>query len=1610
MASKLFPSLAATAFAAMLFNFFLKRRSRAITGGEAHKNAAANDGTAGCTSSSHTSTGVPEMATSSGANKNAAASDGTARGDSGTNTSTGVPEMATSSGANKDAAANDGTPSSDSNTHTSTEAQEMATSLGANEDAAANDTAGGGSGTHTSTGIPEMATSSGANKDVAANNGTARGASGTPTTKGAPAMATSSGANKDAAANDGTAGGDSCTHTSTGAPEMATLSGANKDAAANDGTANGDSNTHSSPEAHEMATSSGANRDATTKDNAAGGDSSTHTSTVVPEMATSSGANKDASADDGTAGGDSSTHTSTRVPEMEASKDATANDGTASGDSNTHTSTEAHEMATSSGANKDAAANDGTAEGASSTHTSLEDQGYDFEVFLSFAGSDTREEVRYQMGGYAEAFLSHEKKRRYGEETICQWKAALNAVGAINGWDLHNKTDRREGEFAKEVTQVVFNELKKANLEVSDCFVNVDNHVNAIMEMIGVGTSETRIIGIYGMGGVGKTTIAKMIYNELSNNFEHHCFLSNIREMSERKGIEYLQNQLIFDILKVKETDIKNIEDGTKTIKARLRTKKVLLFLDDVDHKKHMDALVDKHWYGTGSKLIITTRNKEILEVPKVDKPYEVSGMDNAQSLQLFRKYAFKTDYPSKEYDDQSKRAIAIARGLPLALEVIGSLLWHTEKEMWDATLKMLESVPRDKILSKLKISYDALDFRQKRIFLDIACLFVGYDKDILVRFWDHSYLFPEEAMKVLQDMSLIKIDEDNEVWMHDQLRDLGREMVREKSDTKIEKQSRVWDSKEGLNLLRHKGKKKVEALRLQLDHQWQYHFTNENFESLSNLRFLEVDGSMENDHAEERPLGHESTSNVLKINIIQENSHLLPQLRWLSWHEIPPTFKIRNFLTEDLVILDLFESEITDDWNGWSHIEEMKNLKVLNLSDCNCLERTPIFSADSNLERLNLSDCQSLIEIDKSIRRLKCLVSLDLSYCMKLQKLPDELGNGLASLEYLSLFQCRLLRRLPESIGNLKLLNELNISGTRIKKIPYSIKNLKNLKVAKMRGSAISKIPAALWMDGMLEEIEASGKYRAEQVNIGNCISKSKSLRILKLWSVEIHALSMLPESLVELQLWKLCMDIFPDLSNLTNLKGLKLWFCSPDSVGRSYGPVADPLPRWIGNLTKLESLHLRFDCETASPTDLSLPPQLKSLCLRGCNLDSLLRLPSSLSSLSLEHCNSHCSMEDLSNLKQLSSLKIENSAIVEIQGLSCLENLRDLELHGLGHVKILPDLRNLNKLSSLKVQNCDNLVEIQGELPRSLCILHIYRCGMLQTMPDLSSFMGKKEVKIDYCKNLNMEAILGYARKSLQDLQLEDVEQLQILCDLSNLRNTNELTSLQVRGCGNLVKIQGELPQSLKKLEIHSCKSLQELPNMSCLIALREICICECGDLVEIQDKLPQSLEKLEIYSCKSLQKLPVLSNSMRLREVCICECGDLVEIQGKLPQSLEKLEIYSCKSLQKLPVQSNSIGLREVCIRECGDLVEIQGKLSQSLEKLIIDRCKSLRKLPYLSSLIGLQEFCVVKCGDLVKIQGKLPLSLEKLKINNCKSLRKLPYMWRFMRLRKANYHNH
>ncbi|XP_065621503.1 disease resistance protein RUN1 [Quercus suber] len=159
---------------------------------------------------------------------------------------------------------------------------------------------------------------------------------------------------------------------------------------------------------------------------------------------------------------------------------------------------------------------------------------------------------------------------------------------------------------------------------------------------LALGSYDVRFIGIWAMGGMGKTTLARVVYNMISKKFEDCVFIEDVREKIEKNGIVPLQEKII-EVLKEKDMKIQEKYDGVLKIYNRLCKKKILLVLDDIDKLIHLEMLAGKRdWFGFGSRIIITTRDKHVLEAHGVDEIYEVKGLYREDSLQLFSSKAFK--------------------------------------------------------------------------------------------------------------------------------------------------------------------------------------------------------------------------------------------------------------------------------------------------------------------------------------------------------------------------------------------------------------------------------------------------------------------------------------------------------------------------------------------------------------------------------------------------------------------------------------------------------------------------------------------------------------------------------------------------------------------------------------------------------------------------------------------------------------------------------------------------------------------------------------------------------------------------------------------------------
>jgi len=334
--------------------------------------------------------------------------------------------------------------------------------------------------------------------------------------------------------------------------------------------------------------------------------------------------------------------------------------------------------------------------------------------------------------------------------------------------------------------------------------VGLEPHVKNVIGLFENQPTKVCMIGIWGMGGSGKTTVAKAIYNQIPYTFGDKNFIQGIREACETDGrdLVHLQEKLPSDALKTNVTTERG-EMKKITIENRLFGKRLFIVLDDVNEIDQLKDLGrnDKQ-FGQGSVIIITTRNLDLLYQLNVDYVYEMDKLDENDSLELFSWHAFGEAKPKEDFIKFARSAVAYCGGLPLALEVLGSYLRKRSVNEWRSVLSKLEIIPNTQVQNILRISFDGLCLIEKDIFLDVCCFFIGKDRDYVIKILNGCGLHAHIGIKVLIERGLIKIEKNNAVGMHRLLRDMGREIVRQTSTMQPGRRRRLWLHKDVLDVL----------------------------------------------------------------------------------------------------------------------------------------------------------------------------------------------------------------------------------------------------------------------------------------------------------------------------------------------------------------------------------------------------------------------------------------------------------------------------------------------------------------------------------------------------------------------------------------------------------------------------------------------------------------------------------------------------------------------------------------------------------------------------------------------------------------------------------------
>ncbi|XP_044509369.1 disease resistance-like protein DSC1 [Mangifera indica] len=795
-------------------------------------------------------------------------------------------------------------------------------------------------------------------------------------------------------------------------------------------------------------------------------------------------------------------------------------------------------------------------------------------VFYHVPPSD----VWNQMGTFGEGFAKLEERFKERPDMLQRWRIALTEAANLSGYNTD--VTRWEPDLVEVIVENIVEILDHVYPSDNKDLVGVQSSIKKIESLLCIGSKDVCIVGIWGMGGIGKTTIAQALYDEICNQFEGSYFALNVSEESESpNSLTLLRQELFASILKDGPSD-----SGFIFTKLRLFHKRVLLVFDDVTSLEQIKFLIgDLNCLGFGSRIIVTTRDRQVLKNYGVDDDniYKVDPLFHHDALQLFSWYAFQQNRPAFGYNELSSRVIKYAEGVPLALKVLGSFFRGKTKSEWESAIYNLEQMPCKNIQMVLKVSYDGLDLYEKNIFLDIACFLKWESRDIIIKFLNSSGFFAEIGISVLIDRCLITVS-NNRITMHALLQEMGWEIVQEECYRDPSNRSRLWNHADIHHVLKNNmGSNTIEGICLDMSNITHINLNPCAFSEMPNLRFLKA----YNSHCEE--------NSINKLCLTKDLEFVFAELSYLCWHGCPLKSLQSGFYLENLVALDMSYSDIQQLWMG---DQILLNLKTINLSHSKHLQGSPDFSVTPNLESLILEDCSSLLEISSSINRLDKLVVLNLRQCKSLHSLPMSINSKFLRKVFLS--SCSNLEKFPRISSDIE---ELYLDESAIKELALSIENPSRLVTLNFKGcSSLENLPSNICHMKSLEHLDVSGCSKLDGLldNLGNL----EALKVLKLEKLAQREVS---SSIV-------CLHFLKEL-NLTDCGIVKL-------------------PGSLGQLSTLESLFLGRNNFESIPTGISDLHKLSYLDLSYCQrLQSLPELPSELLYLDASSCTS---LEATSNL----------------------------------------------------------------------------------------------------------------------------------------------------------------------------------------------------------------------------------------------------------------------------------------------------------------------------------------------------------------------------------------
>jgi uridine kinase len=632
-----------------------------------------------------------------------------------------------------------------------------------------------------------------------------------------------------------------------------------------------------------------------------------------------------------------------------------------------------------------------------------------------------------------------------------------------------------------------------------------ENIINLLMHSDA--SKNVHVISIVGLGGLGKTTLAKWVYNDerVVQTFQLRMWVC----VSE----DFSVTRLIKEILKSAYSAIRmtidhnwSVDELQTKLRELLKDKKFLLVLDDVwneDHNKWIDLrdlLIDG---SEGSKIIVTTRSDLVASIMSTDSTYNLEGLSQDDCLSLFVKCAFK-EGEDKQHSNLlkiGKEIVGKCKGVPLAVRTLGSLLHSkVDEREWefvrDNEIWKLKQKEND-ILPALRLSYDQLPIHLKQCFA--FCSLFPKDHNFcsyrLIEIWMAHGLIPETSSTEKQELEYVgglyinellsrsffqEVDRLNPntpycfFKMHDLIHDLAISVAKGEC-------SKVDFDAEDIRIIRH-------------------------------LSFSTKD------------LGQEVPKCLDKFTKVRT-----------------VMFKIKQPMSLVEACISRFKSLRLLNLNGSSFevlpssIGTLKHLRYIDLSNNEIIKELPNSICNLyHLQTLQLNGCRELERLPKDIRNMISLRSLDITTkstwllekgslnslrllalqdCPRLKFLFQGMDGCLTKLRVLIIFRCASLLSLPLNIKHLTALEVLVIQ--ECEKLELMGENNQDLKL-NLRTLMIESLPMLevlpLWIQGYANTLQYLTIKECDNFTaLPEWLPTLKSLHTLEI--INCPELSSLPE-----------------------------------------------------------------------------------------------------------------------------------------------------------------------------------------------------------------------------------------------------------------------------------------------------------------------------------------------------------------------------------------------------------------------------------------------------------------------------------------------------------------